>query len=483
MSDDLLAAAAAALEQAAIAIRAELDARCRLPAVAKKRWRVTARAPKGRDGKNCQLRFFPPPGEGRPGKEGKPFQQSAGTPDLEEAKRIAQAQERELNGECLPFAEIARRYLLFLCSDGGTRPGTVVTYRRGLDRVIRHLDSQVTKETVLGLQDAMRVEPPQLAPVTINAYLGTAARAWEWARDRGLVTASWPAPKSLTVQETKLRPCTHEETATFLNALLAYADGRHYPFFVLLADLGSRVTETCMLRERDIDRQKGTITLRVTKTESRTVFASPGALELLPEGDDPDAWVFERPRAGGPYNRFGVYSVWHKVTKKLGMHELPICPHSLRKSWITDSLMEGVPIAQSMRHTGHRSIRTHLAYQRNAPDRGMAEVAATVRSARPRLPHETPTGVWGGPGYSPLQPIHREEAHGVTNSGRSRTPRRQGITHHDLRLFTPPQEASLRKTLVRLVLRGGDESAAVVALARDEILQRFVVDLDQRSTN
>lgn len=48
---------------------------------------------------------------------------------------------------------------------------------------------------------------------------------------------------------------------------------------------------------------------------------------------------------------------------------------------------------------------------------------------------------------------------------------------HDLSAFTPPEEASLRAKIARLVLEGEDVKRALLALIANETLQHWLIDL------
>jgi len=378
------------------------------------------------------------------------------------------------------FAEVARRYVEFRRSDGSTAPGTVLRISHAMDRVLDALGARAVSEaSITDVQDQLRRE---LAPVTTNLYMGFAGRAWRWAAKRDLVDSAWPDVERVRHIETLLRPCTHAETTEILEAMLTYGDGRYYPYFALVTDMGSRSTETCSIVERDVDRDRNTIRLRITKTRSRTVHVDPEVIELLPRREGLDDNIFMRVH-GGPFNRHTVKSAWNAVMRKLGWERLPITCHSLRGTWITDSLRLGVPITQSMRHTGHRTTKIHIDYQRNAPDQRMAQVAATVRRSRPRLPHlytvATRRCGEGGLESVTIQETQKE-AMGLTRSRCSARETHTPLQDRDLCGLAPPQDTSARTLVARLGLEGEDVREALGALVRDPALRALLLELTKQ---
>lgn len=362
----------------------------------KKTWTVTARPPKGKDGRNWQLRYFPPPGMGRPGKEGKPYQRSAGTPDEVEAWSLARSEEARLNGTSLPLSEVLRLYLEHREQTKKGSERTLETYRSRARRLVEvHGDGPIDEVSILKLQDALCVE---LAARSVNKRLELAEAAWTWARSRGHVQDPWPSgiPR-LEEAETDKRPCTDQESFRILSEAMDYAGGYYYPILAFLSDVGSRVTETSMLREKDVNRARGEVRFSHAKGKRpRTVVVSRDVLELVPESDDPEALLFPaRTDPTRPVNRNVVYQAFRTCLERLGLEKEPIEPHSLRRSWITDSLREGVAMGQSMLQTGHSTTAIHLGYRRNAPNRALRAAHQRVKASRPPLPHQLPTVVGG----------------------------------------------------------------------------------------
>lgn len=354
------------------------------------RWRVTAREPKGRDGKNCQLRYFSP--------EGKQRQRSSGTPNIGEAWEIARAEERRLNQEELPFPRVAKAYLAFRRDSESARPLSLLKFDQALRRVHDYLgDSYPTKEALLQVQDAMLTTPTAktgrpLSAKVVNNYLGIAGSAWGWAHERGIVQAPWPGPRRLKEAPTKKRPCSREESAEILADFHEH-EAALYPVLCFLADTGARVTETLHLRGRDVDRDRLVARLWVTKTESRSVPVGADVVDILPS-PGPAELLFPR-KDGGPREHYEVRDAWNRAMRRTGLKGQPISPHSLRKTYITASL-DTIGLKDSMRITGHKSVKVHMDYARLSVSNRLQEAAEAVRAQRLPLPHTTPTPCGGG---------------------------------------------------------------------------------------
>lgn len=352
-------------------------------------WRVTARPPRGKDGQCWQLRYWPPEGEGRPGKPGKPYQRSAGTTDGGEAWAMAAQEERRLNdgvsfegidrrlalGEAL--LECFRRYV----EAQPLADTTKTKYRQVARRLAPLLNPHLLSTRTLVLTRD-RLLADGLKAATINQMLVAAKAAWTWAAERGLVEDAWPPLRSLRVAHTDLRPATPAEVALILRAARTYQGGRYFALFLLVSATGARVGETCSLRERDIDREAGEIRFqaRVTKSRKpRTVAVPPQVLAQVERRPDPDALLFPSRCGTKPLSSSAAYSLWKRVVRMVGLEGERLGGfHALRRTWIVRAFVEGVGLAAVMRHVGHSAPSVTLTYQRLAVDAGEREAAATV---------------------------------------------------------------------------------------------------------
>lgn len=186
----------------------------------------------------------------RPGKPGVEYQRSTRSIDgvgaTEEggAWELAREQERELNSECMSFAEVCRRYVAWHVANGGTRPSTVESYEKYLRLFRAHLGGRaISREVLLEVQEELgrqisaKTGKP-LSPTSINNRMRIARMAWQWAEERGLVDRGWPTVKRLRERETKKRPPSREESARILQGYRDYEGGFYLPLFLFVSDTG-----------------------------------------------------------------------------------------------------------------------------------------------------------------------------------------------------------------------------------------------------
>lgn len=435
-------------------------------------WRVRARPPKGRDGRSWQLVYQRP--------DGTRYQRAAGTDDPEAARRLADAEQRRLNGETLDLEAVVRQFQAYRKA-GQSRPSTLQRYDEGLRRVLQALGRrEVSPETILAVQDELRGE---LSARTVNLYLGFARTAWTWALERGLVDRAWPAPRKLQVRETDKRPMTADESALLLDALGAVDEGRYLGLFALLVETGCRAGEACRLEGRDVDRARGEVRFRpeTTKTgRGRAVPVSRELLELLPRVD-PRAPLWTGPRTGRKLSTTSVYCVWRRVKGVVGLANEPLDVHSLRRGWITDAHRAGVPLAESMRLTGHRTTRVHLAYTQNAPDDQAHHAAETVRAWRAATCGDPPPDPPPPGGGHVIEPPDTEGDSGPNRSGTSRDSLAKAMQQHDFRNPSPTELERLHALIETVAGQGEREAAALLALANHAGLRARLIQLAQQN--
>lgn len=159
--------------------------------------------------------------------------------------------------------------------------------------------------------------------------------------------------------------------------------------------MGLRPQEWMVLRERDLDRKAGTLTISRTwsggevslaKTESSraTVYLSDIALEVIeeiPRSLDPDALLFPS-LAGGVIN-LGNWRrrEWKDALEKAKVTYRP--PKQLRHTFATLALKAGVPLEDVSRMLRHDSVRTTERYY-------LSVVPEVKRRSAERLSAEMP---------------------------------------------------------------------------------------------
>ena len=144
---------------------------------------------------------------------------------------------------------------------------------------------------------------------------------------------------------------------------------------------GLRLGETLALKPKDIDPDRGTITVLHGKGDRRrTVGIDPGAMAIVMR------WVEKRQglgingRArlfctlqGQPLKPSYVRTMLVRVAEKVGI-EKRVHPHGLRHTHSYELMMEGVPVPVIQQQLGHASLATTDRYLRHIAPKDVVEV-------------------------------------------------------------------------------------------------------------
>jgi len=182
-----------------------------------------------------------------------------------------------------------------------------------------------------------------------------------------------------------------EEVARLLEA----APGLKYKTALSVAyGAGLRVSEVANLKVSDIDRERMTLRVEQGKGQrDRTVMLSPRLLELLRQwwkAARPQVWLFP---GQNPINPLTPRQLNRAVTaaKDLAGISKRVSPHTLRHSFATHLLEQGVDIRVIQVLLGHAKLETTALYTRVA-----ASTVRDVESPLDRLdikpPKRTPPG-------------------------------------------------------------------------------------------
>lgn len=187
----------------------------------------------------------------------------------------------------------------------------------------------------------------------------------------------------------------------------SFEDGRYRALFTLIYHCGLRLFEALAIRPRDIDRDRLILRVRRGKGgKAREIPISPEVhrrLQLFWKGHRNKQWLF--PGAGRDWKRSThslrehLHQSEHSMTAStarlafkqalassglLKRHERVII-HTLRHSYATHMLDEGVSLAQISEYLGHGSLRPTLVYLH------LTERSETqAREALSQLPLPTP---------------------------------------------------------------------------------------------
>lgn len=146
--------------------------------------------------------------------------------------------------------------------------------------------------------------------------------------------------------------------------LLNIQNTKHYLLVAMAYCAGLRVSEVVSLRVRDIDLQERTISIRGAKGQKdRISIISSRVIDGLSAnivGKAGSDYVFASER-GGKLTKRTVQKIFENALKKSGIIK-PATFHSLRHSFATHLLENGVDVRYVQELLGHNNIRTTQRY-------------------------------------------------------------------------------------------------------------------------
>lgn len=155
---------------------------------------------------------------------------------------------------------------------------------------------------------------------------------------------------------------SHEELKRLFFAPLRL---KHRVMFSLIYSAGLRVGELCRLRIGDID--SGRMQIRITQSKGnkdRYVILSDVILIGLRKyflSSKPKAYLFNGAEKGSPLSHSSVQQSFRLAVKKAGIQK-EVCVHTLRHSFATHLLEDGVDIVTIKELLGHSHIQTTMEY-------------------------------------------------------------------------------------------------------------------------
>lgn len=146
--------------------------------------------------------------------------------------------------------------------------------------------------------------------------------------------------------------------------LAAVANKKHHLMLALGYGAGLRVSEVVRLRMGDIALEELLITIRQSKGQKDRMTLLPEKLladiRSLVAGREPEAYVFESVR-GGRLTERSAQKVFDQALQRAGIHKQATF-HSLRHSFATHLLENGVDVRYVQELLGHQNIRTTQIY-------------------------------------------------------------------------------------------------------------------------
>ena len=138
-----------------------------------------------------------------------------------------------------------------------------------------------------------------------------------------------------------------------------------YSLGLMLIGTGCRLGEAVALRWSDVDLARGTLVLRRRKVQDALAMVLVGPLKDVlweawtAQGMPKEGLVFLDPQ-GGPLNRFAVYNVFKRVTRKLGMPWLAL--KTFRKLAATQVAESTGDVRMAQMLLGHETVTTTERY-------------------------------------------------------------------------------------------------------------------------
>ena len=192
---------------------------------------------------------------------------------------------------------------------------------------------------------------------TVNRYLSALRSCWNRGRAAGLIPAdrAWPARLMLSEPAGRVRYLTDAERARLLRA--AAADPLMRAAIVVSLSTGMRQGELLRLEWRDIDFERATVVIRVTKTDKpRSVFLAQAARDALKALRSAPVvsptYVFVL-RDGRPLRKGLLEARWRKIRTAAALDDFRW--HDLRHSCASFLAQHGATLPQIGAVLGHAS--------------------------------------------------------------------------------------------------------------------------------
>jgi site-specific recombinase XerD len=139
---------------------------------------------------------------------------------------------------------------------------------------------------------------------------------------------------------------------------------KHRAILAVIYSAGLRISELSSLRPSDIDSDRKQIRVIGKGNKYRYTLLSENTLDMLRmywRAYKPERYLFEGQKQGHPISRETIQVVFKHACKKAGINK-PASVHSLRHSFATHLLENGVNLKIIQSLLGHSSLRTTSIY-------------------------------------------------------------------------------------------------------------------------
>jgi len=322
--------------------------------------------------------------------------------------------EGNLNGEDSAWPGLLREFLVYLRAERGLSERTVDAYRRDMARLVD-----------FALREGVR-SPGEMGREQITAFLEEMAKTGLSPRSLARLTASLRAFQRFLVQDgggeaLPLGDLPYPRHARKLPAVLSLEEVealleqpmpgdalglRDRALLETLYGTGVRISELVYLDLEDLDLEEGEMRVMGKGSRERVVPVGGRAAEALATylahgrprlSRSPSQRALFLNSRGGRITRQGVWGVVRKYAERVGLKDR-MTPHTLRHSYATHLLENGVDLRYIQELLGHASVSTtqiythvsrkHLkeVYLRSHPH--AAGFPGLPEGSGPRHPHE-----------------------------------------------------------------------------------------------
>lgn len=243
----------------------------------------------------------------------------------------------------------------------GLAAGTQQVYVDGIRALAKHFGRSPDKISEEEIRQffVYLSQTRKLAPTTVRTHLFAIKFLYQRTLRR-----QWPTLNLVRVKQPKKLPTVLSpgEVWQLLNLVRRPAARMS---LIMMYSCGLRVSEATRLRAADIDSRRMVVCVRGGKgSRDRNVPLPVRTLELLREywaKHRPKTWLFPARDPSKPIRPGAVRKSLQAVLSEAGIHKAVAC-HTLRHSYATHLLEQGVNLRSIQALLGHRSCRTTFIY-------------------------------------------------------------------------------------------------------------------------